>query len=302
MHRRNHPMLKTLRSEIAKCKHGVFDTPYLRQVKKKCKLKEWGKTRRLGSWKEVCNIHGENVAIAALKQGNLPYCPHTLLLPGHNLKWPDSHQFILSETYWRDSWEKEVGVEADGEDKDTQHEIDAFCDKHKAPEEVPAWDAFMKEASTRIPEGEVMPEPTPTPTPAAEMSESERRVSPEYTGRQYDLVYTNFKKDSKKFVEEWPKKQRNHDVNIKKTTTHSMCSGSPAMKSAVDLLAACVKDFGEIQTTVTGEAVTGKHSLSQTELQACIDKIDRCRSRELDLTSLMKPLIQLSMLPTPAKA
>ena len=111
-----------------------------------------------------------------------------------------------------------------------------------------------------------------------------------------------FLKDSKKFLDEWPKKQRNHDVNIKKTTTHSMCSGSPAMKSAVDLLAACVKDFGEIQTTVTGEAVTGKHSLSQTELQACIDKIDRCRNRELELTNLMKPLIQLSMLPTPARA
>ena len=148
-----------------------------------------------------------------------------------------------------------------------------------------------------------MPQPTPTLTPAAEITESERRVNPEYSGRDYDGVHATFLKDSKKFLDEWPKKQRNHDVNIKKVANHGMCSGSPAVQTAKYHLAACDLEFKDVIRVATDNAVKGKHFLSQTELQACIDKIERCRSREVELANLMKPLIQLSMLPAPpAKA
>ena len=90
-------------------------------------------------------------------------------------------------------------------------------------------------------------------------------------------------------------------MNIKKVATHGMCSGSPAVQTAKDHLAACELDFNDVKRVATDNAVKGKNFLSQTELQACTDKIERCRSRELELANLMKPLMQLSMLPDPAK-
>ena len=145
------------------------------------------------------------------------------------------------------------------EDADTQREIDELFAAHEPPPELPAWDAFMKEASVGIPQGEVMPEPTPTPTPATEVPESDRCINPDYSGRKYDEVHATFGKDSKKFIEEWPKKQRTHDVNIKKVATHGMCSGSPAVKTAKDHLAACELDFNHVKRVATDNAVKGKN-------------------------------------------
>ena len=97
-------------------------------------------------------------------------------------------------------------MEADGEDEDTQPEIDELFAAHEPPPELPAWDAFMRGASVGMPQGEEMPEPTPfAMIPAAEVPESERRINPDYSGRKYDDVHSAFKQDSKKFVEEWPK-------------------------------------------------------------------------------------------------
>ena len=42
------PQIQKLRKQIAQCQYGDFNTPYLNKLKKKCKLKEWGKTRRPG--------------------------------------------------------------------------------------------------------------------------------------------------------------------------------------------------------------------------------------------------------------
>ena len=162
--------IQELRTEIAKCEHGNFNTPYLKKLNKKCKVKDWGKTRRLGSWKEVCDLHGENVALAALKQGTLPYCPHPLLKPGHGVKWPDSHQFVLTETHWKDSWNTEDGVEADAEN--AQPEIDELFAAHEPPPELPAWDAFRRGASTGMPQ----PAPTPAEEPAPTPAQPEKKV------------------------------------------------------------------------------------------------------------------------------
>ena len=192
-------------------------------------------------------------------------------------------------------------MEADGEDEDTQPEIDELFAAHEPPPELPAWDAFMRGASTGIPQGEEMPQPTPTPTPAAEITESERRINPEYSGRKCDEVHATFLKDSKKFLDEWPKKQRNHDVNIKKVANHGMCSGSPAVQTAKDHFAACEREFNDVQRVATNNLSRGKSYVSRAELKDCTDTIERCRNREAELANLMKPLLQLSMLADPAK-
>ena len=37
------PQIQELRKQIAQCQYGDFNTPYLNKLKKKCKLKEWGR-------------------------------------------------------------------------------------------------------------------------------------------------------------------------------------------------------------------------------------------------------------------
>ena len=150
-----------------------------------------------------------------------------------------------------------------------------------------------------------MPEPAPTPTPAyaAQVAEPERRIHPDFSGAKWEEAHTSFVKDTTKFFQEWPKKQRTHEVNIAKAANHCMCLGSPAMQAAKDLLAACEQDFRDVQKVATDNAVKGKNYISTKELQANIDKIESCRSREGDLSKIMKPLVALALLPAhPAKA
>ena len=92
-----HRFLTEFKRLLGECRKGDFDTPALRAVKKRIKIKEWGKQTELATWKQVLDRLGENVAYAALRQGRLPYVPHSLLLPGHGVKWPDSHEFVLEK-------------------------------------------------------------------------------------------------------------------------------------------------------------------------------------------------------------
>ena len=84
-----------LKKMIGECKGGNFNTPALNEIKQQLLIKQWGKNNELGSWKEVLDRHGPAVAYAALRQGTLPYVPHSLLLPGHGVKWPESHGFLM---------------------------------------------------------------------------------------------------------------------------------------------------------------------------------------------------------------
>ena len=103
---------------IGACRNGDFSTPELKAVKKRILIKDWGKHVGLGSWKQVLDTLGANVAYAALRQGRLPYVPHSLLLPGHNVKWPESHELVLTKKYWNTSWRDEVEWRTDDEDPD----------------------------------------------------------------------------------------------------------------------------------------------------------------------------------------
>ena len=91
------PAIIEFKKLIGECNGGQFNTKDLLAIKKRIKLKEWGKTAELSSWQQVLDRHGQNVAYAALRQGTLPYVPHSMLKPGHGLKWPESHEFVLTK-------------------------------------------------------------------------------------------------------------------------------------------------------------------------------------------------------------
>ena len=80
----------------------------------------------MASWKQVIDRHGPNVAYAALKQGTLPYVPHSLLLPGHDVKWPESHEFIMSRKYWNKSWKSDIAIASEGAEMPSEETIDEF--------------------------------------------------------------------------------------------------------------------------------------------------------------------------------
>ena len=74
-HVKGHRCITEFKRLIGECKKGDFDTPALRAVKKRIKIKEWGRQAELSSWKQVLEKLGPNVAYAALRQGTLPYVP-----------------------------------------------------------------------------------------------------------------------------------------------------------------------------------------------------------------------------------
>ena len=96
-HPQGSPIITEMKRLLGECRNGNFDTPSLNAVKKRIRIKEWGNQAELGSWKQVLDRLGPNVAYAALRQGTLPYVPHSFLLPGHGVKWPESHEFVLTE-------------------------------------------------------------------------------------------------------------------------------------------------------------------------------------------------------------
>ena len=101
-HVKGHRCITEFKRLIGECKKGDFDTPALKAVKKRIEIKEWGKHAELSSWKQVLEKLGNVVAYTALRQGTLPYVPHSLLLPGHGVKWPDSHEFLLEKILARE--------------------------------------------------------------------------------------------------------------------------------------------------------------------------------------------------------
>ena len=73
------PAIYEFKKLIGDSKMGVFNHPALQAIKRRIKQKEWGKTAELCSWQQVLDRHGQNVAYEALRQGTLPYVPHSLL-------------------------------------------------------------------------------------------------------------------------------------------------------------------------------------------------------------------------------
>ena len=107
---------------IAEAGVGKFDTPEILALKKRLKIKQWNEQKMLVSWDEVVKKYGECSAYTALSQGTLPYVPHTLLMPGHQVQWPNSHQFVLSRQFWTATWKDELDFLVGREDEMPSHE------------------------------------------------------------------------------------------------------------------------------------------------------------------------------------
>ena len=117
-----------------------------------------GHDMELGSWKQVLDRHGKNVAYAALKQGNLPYVPHSLLSAGHGVPWPESHEFVLTRKWWKATWRVEVhyrGKET-ADTADEQAMILEWLNKDgdvSCPD-TDSWESMQGRLQTGIPDGE----------------------------------------------------------------------------------------------------------------------------------------------------
>ena len=90
----------------------------------------------LGSWKDVVDKYGEAVAKASLRQGTPPHVPHPFLLPGHGVRWPDSHQFTMEESWWSLSWREKLNFESAGEQEATQAQVDLWLRENDPPYKV----------------------------------------------------------------------------------------------------------------------------------------------------------------------
>ena len=132
---RNHPEVVEFKDLIGNCKAGNFNTPDVNALKRKIFIKEHGTDSELGSWKQVLERHGPAVAYAALRQGNLPYIPHTLLNEGHGVPWPDSHEFLMTRKWWKESWRTEItfGVQSEADAAKTERGIQEWLKREGEP-------------------------------------------------------------------------------------------------------------------------------------------------------------------------
>ena len=127
---------------VGQCRSGRFDTPDLNAIKMNIQIKERGKRTMLGSWKDVVDNYGEAVAKASLRQGTLPNVPHPFLLPGHGVRWPDSHQFMMEESWWSLSWREKLNFESAGEQEATQAQIEQWLRESAPSGSEKAWKLF----------------------------------------------------------------------------------------------------------------------------------------------------------------
>ena len=154
-------------------------------------MDSWGKDKKLGSWKQLCDKHGKEVAYAALKQGTIPHVPHTVLKPGHGVQWPENRQFVMEETYWKQHWRDTITWETD--DDEFPADLEAQISKFIGESDTPAWEEFQKTAEAGIPTGMVFPQPAATAVPIK--TEIERAIHPNHSGPKYDQEHASLFKN-----------------------------------------------------------------------------------------------------------
>ena len=284
---------------ISECKRGNFDTPAVKSIKRRIRTKEWGKKEELASWKQVVDKHGSNVAYAALRQGTLPYVPHTLLLPGHGVKWPESHEFIMSRTYWTSSWKDELAIVADDEDMPSDETIDKFISEagyDTGIARLKTRDAVLAGALTGIPKD--IGEQAETATPEVR-TEAMRSIHPEHSGNKYDEVHNTVMKNIAKCMSEWPRFKSKHEVSIAKA------GGNPLAKPVCDrtnaLLAQADTDYKHVTDQFTTISVKGKGFLSKQELETVLDKIETIFKHNKEIQDCTKALCALMVCVQPSR-
>ena len=252
-------------------------------------------TSELGSWKQVLDRHGQNVAYAALRQGTLPYVPHSLLLPGHGVKWPESHEFILSRQFWNEHWRSEITFETDEENAATQNEIHKWlADNRVEFSDHQEWSVVRGSALTGIPQGSELPTPEPAAT-AFIKTEAERAVHPEFYGPKYDELHAAVAKNVSKVTQEWPKMKTKHDISIAKAKDHPLCGQLISQLQA--LLKFIDERYKKVEAANTTMQVKGRGFLSQSELETAKDNCEKNWLQHKDVETVIKALEGLVRIP-----
>ena len=249
---------------VGQCRSGRFDTPDLNAIKMNIQIKERGKGTMLGSWKDVVDKYGEAVAKASLRQGTLPHVPHPFLLPGHGVQWPDSHQFIMEESWWILSWREKLNFESAGEQEATQAQIDLWLrakDPFYKMEDNPNLEAIRDGASTGIPENVAMAPVAPAPTAASISSEPERRVNPEFCGPDYDKLHGEVMNNLPGAIASWQKTKQKSEVEIAKAEHNTFAA--PVTKAAKEQIKATEKKAKYLETVVQTYLVRGRGHYSK---------------------------------------
>ena len=305
-HPQGSPVIREYKKAIGECKKGQFDTPFLIAIKKRIKIKQWGKETELGSWKQVVDRHGPAVAFAALRQGTLPYVPHSLLLPGHGLKFPESHEFLMARRFWGETWKTEIEY-PDDDPIETQHGIDEFLRKENSN----TLEMTVARASRGLPEGVTLPAPPPQQDPAATVAPTlpaatahpaatvpiKQEGVPAHCGVKYDEAHGSASKNITKVVGQWPGLQKRHELTVLKVQDHPMVKGGMPLQEVQRMLVMCSKKFDQIEKVHLEMQLKGRgfHSMEQLEntQKSCEDiwKLDK------SIMSYMKQLNTNAALP-----
>ena len=106
------------------------------------------------------------------------------------MRWPESHQFIMEESWWTASWRETVNFESTGERAETDAQIEQWLQENDPNyKNAPDLETLRAEASTGIPENVAMAPVAPAPTAASVPPLAERRVHPEFHGAEYDKLH-----------------------------------------------------------------------------------------------------------------
>ena len=100
---KGHPLLREFKRKVGKCRKGQFDTWELRVEKTRVKLRQMGV--HLGSMEALIEIHSHRFVLQAIKYGLIPYVPLSPEELCQEATWPESHEFVISEKYWKYGWE-----------------------------------------------------------------------------------------------------------------------------------------------------------------------------------------------------
>lgn len=299
-HKKGSPVIIEYKKAIGECKRGNFNTPFFNAVKKRILTKQWGREAELGSWKQVLDRVGHNVAYAALRQGTLPYVPHSLLLPGHGVKWPESHEFVLTRKFWKETWQSEVEFR-DDDPEITQKAIKEFLDTPGNQSEAhQTWEELTGTVMRGIPNGEEMETPVqaePAATATSVKSEFERSIHPEFCGVKYDELHSTTVKNITKVTGQWPGKKQKFEVDVAKAEAHPMCANSEALAVVKSMIGQADDEYLEIDKTNKMIQVKGRGYLSTSELEATNLRTEAIWKHDKALVEYIKSLKNLSALP-----
>ena len=184
---------------------GNWNDPTMTELRSQIKRKEMLKSCELGSWKQVLDRYGWAVSCAALRQGTLPYVPHSLLKPGHGVAWPEDHEFIRTKSMWTTVWRTEVGQTATG--PKSTHDIEAFLAQHDRGMKDNNLPDNIRTAPRAVPQA-----PADSASPAVETpTDSVRAAADPYWqqnwGPDYDEAHNTALTNIPKAITEWQQKK-----------------------------------------------------------------------------------------------